>query len=516
MSLLQEKEAIKKASAAQSVTETSNNSKENIASKKNKKSRTTEEKFLYFESNVKTLALKFYEEQLPQGSEAFFETVHNVPSEEYQVLAITHDKDLVGDDFWEAAVEKKHFHVIVRKCDNGSFRVSTILNMLGIVYRRGLDDDLWKHHGAETTKNFTGYANYLTHETAEAMAEGKYIYEINEIISNQSIEMIRRIRDGYIRPDRSKVDEATLIALDKEAYERGLQGEDFDEWFHNLSFTIRRNCGMKTIKESYQIGLKKCFDLHKNENVPRVCLFVQGLGNDGKTTACRNALVDAMGITADRIEIVGSAGTGKFDYVNPRTEAIVIDDDTSKAVLSVADTHVTRLYGRGTANNPIWMGRYCLITSNKEFEDFMKDCGASQEHIKAAKTRFFIVKVEDGFLSIISTPSRGNIELLHQIKEDASKLLEYISNSIEEYHKMKAKNEDFEDLKKKYPSKEERHIQRIFDSMKKTLCDNGVKINDNDLMKFIRNASENDIKYYDFGNPKETMLFVNYKQKVKS
>lgn len=49
-------------------------------------------------SNVKTLALKVYDEQIPDGWEKLKERIKELKKAEYQCLGIKHDEDVLGDD----------------------------------------------------------------------------------------------------------------------------------------------------------------------------------------------------------------------------------------------------------------------------------------------------------------------------------------------------------------------------------------------------------------------------------
>lgn len=53
------------------------------------------------QSNVKTLALKVYDEQIPDGWDKLKERIKELKKDEYQCLGIRHDEDVLGDDFFE-------------------------------------------------------------------------------------------------------------------------------------------------------------------------------------------------------------------------------------------------------------------------------------------------------------------------------------------------------------------------------------------------------------------------------
>lgn len=64
------------------------------------------------QSNVKTLALKVYDEQIPDGWEKLVERIKELKKAEYQCLGIKHDEDYLGDDFFEPSTEKPHYHIL--------------------------------------------------------------------------------------------------------------------------------------------------------------------------------------------------------------------------------------------------------------------------------------------------------------------------------------------------------------------------------------------------------------------
>lgn len=182
-------------------------------------------------SSVYSLAVKCYDEQLLFGLQGLKDRIRQVDPGEYQVLAIVHDRDEVADGIWKSAKEKRHIHVITR-CSRreGRIRVSTLLDMLGICFRQGVDDILWVNHGVETVRDFAGYALYLTHETQAAIDAAKELYDLSEIISNLDEDGIKAVRAGYKRVTNRRVTQDDLEALDREAYDLGYSLGNFNEW----------------------------------------------------------------------------------------------------------------------------------------------------------------------------------------------------------------------------------------------------------------------------------------------
>lgn len=346
-------------------------------------------KILTMRSSVKTLSIKCYDEQMPSGWEDVQERIKSIDNSKYQVLAIKHDKDYNSDDYWEPSTEKAHYHIIIRVLNRQSAHVQTILNMLNIVYRKESDTVLWEQHGVETIKDFASMAVYITHDTEQAINDGKTHYELEEIASNLTIDEIKQVRDGYIRVSNTsgKVSIQELTELDELAKQMGYELKDFDEFYDSLSFQIRSNTKMRTIRESYERGVAK--RVRDNNEVLRLCIFIQGKANKGKTYASIKALSGIKTLT------VSGGKTGKFDALTASTGAIVIDDDVCPYLLNMADNYMCQAYRRNK-NNPFWCGQYFIVTSNLTFEEWVKACGIkSEEHIRALKTRFFICHIPD-------------------------------------------------------------------------------------------------------------------------
>lgn len=372
-------------------------------------------KILGIHQKVYAVAFKFYDEQLPWGEQEFIDAVRNSDKRMAQVLAIKHDRDVVTDGIWAVSTVKPHWHVLVRMTDrNRSMRVGTILNALRIQYRQGADDVLWQEHGVETVGNFGGYAVYLTHETEEAIRDAKERYDISEIVSNLTVDEIEQVRAGYIRvSEKRKLSQDELVALDKEAFEMGYNMQDFNLWYNSQPFAVRSNAKMKVIKESYDRGVQVRVDEHQEIN--RLCVFVQGGPNTGKTYASKKAL------DGKRILPIGGGGSGKFDLLRPDHEAIVIDDDVCPNLLNMTDNYICRAYKRNS-NNPAWAGRYFVVTSNLTFREWLEASGISTQdrwgqptaHYEAMKSRFFICRLKNdngvNRLACSSASNRGSAE----------------------------------------------------------------------------------------------------------
>lgn len=370
-------------------------------------------KCLSIDAKVNSLAIKIYVEQLPYGWDYTSNAIRMTDKKDFQVLAICHNRDTYSDEghFWKPAFEKPHYHIILRCVDRKKrIRVRTVLRQLGIEFRKDLDDDLWINHGVETVSKFSGYATYLTHETEDAINAGKELYGIDEIVSNLTVEEIQAIRDGYIRisNDARKVTTQDLVELDNTAFELGKDLKNFDDWYNTLPFTVRSNAKIKTIRESYGRGVNA--KIAEKSEVLRLCVYIQGAPNTGKTYGAKHAL------SGKRIYTVEGGGSGKFDDLRADHEAIIISDDVCPNLLNMTDNYICRAYKR-QSNNPAWAGNYFIVTSNLSFVDWLASCkiNVNSKHYDAMFSRFFVTEIkkkDDGtnYLALKSASTRGSVD----------------------------------------------------------------------------------------------------------
>lgn len=379
-------------------------------------------------SSVHSAAFKIYEEQLVYDWDYTMNAIKTAFKSSYmQVEGIMHYKDFLEDsNFWLPSIEKPHFHIIFRLVDRKDrIRIKKVLNALGIEFRQGLDDNLLKEHGCETVQNFSSYSLYLTHETEDAILDGKALYDLSEVVSNLTESELEQIREGYVRPsEKRKLTQAELISLDKEAYDKGFELADFEDWYNSLGFVVRSNAKMKIIKESYTRGVEA--RIRENKSLPRLCIFIQGAPNTGKTYAA------AHSIKGDYLS-VGGGGSGKFDNLKPSHNGIIIDDDICPNLLNMSDNYICKAYKRNK-DNPVWAGEYLIITSNLSFLEWLDSCGIKvkdmwgrlSEHAKAMQSRFYICELRQNLigqsrLACLSASTRGTqteqIERLNKFKE---------------------------------------------------------------------------------------------------
>ena len=389
-------------------------------------------KMLSIHSKVNAFAIKFYDEQLPYGWQITSDAIKSFDKEKVIVMAIRHDRDEQADGIWAVALEKPHYHVIFKLRDNKKKeRISTVLSKLQIYYRPQLDDSLIENHGIESIGSFTGYALYLTHETKDAIADNKEIYELSEIVSNLNEDEIKHVRDGFIRFSDigKKVAISKLEELDKNAFELGYKLKNFSEWYNSLPFAVRSHSKMKTIEESYSRGVQ--VRMEEGTEITRLCVYIQGSPNTGKTYAVKQALMGKQTL------MVSGGGTGKFDRLRPDHEAIIIDDDICPNLLNITDNYICRVYRRNSGN-PVWAGSYFIVTSNLTFDEWLETCGIkSAVHKNALATRFYICTVEQengvSRLALAQPSTRGSIEEQTQRADSFVKFQAIFNQTISQY-----------------------------------------------------------------------------------
>lgn len=393
-------------------------------------------KCLTIVSKVYSLAIKIYDEQLPYGLQYVIDVIKQTDPSLFHLILIVHSRDDYAEDgsFWKPAFEKRHIHILFRCVDRKKrIRVGWLLKQLGIYFRPGADDWLWSHHGVETINNFAGYATYLTHETEQAIRDGKALYDISECISNLTIDELKAVRDGYLRVNTGKkVTAKEMAEIDDVAYNLGKELGNFDKWYGTLPFEVRSHAKMKTVRESYNRGVNDRVSEHTE--ICRLCVYIQGEPNTGKTYASKKALA------GKEIHTVEGGGTGKFDSLRADHDAIIISDDVCPNLLNLTDNYICRVYKR-QSNNPAWSGSYFIVTSNLSFTDWLSEChiDVNSKHYKAMLSRFYVCEIKakgDGtnYLALKSASNRGSIEEQKQRAEMFMDFQKKFNEIMSDYH----------------------------------------------------------------------------------
>ena len=415
----------KKGAPAQATQEAPqpNKSTDNIAevSQKGKSSRKKELKNaggLAMGSKTNSLNIKIYEEQAEGGFDALKKRIKEIDPALYHAMMIVHDKDVKTspEDIFVEAFKKAHAHILIKKPGSEKSKdraqVSTMLNVLGINFSANEEGIvLWSNRGVERIKDLAESVMYLTHETDKAIADGKELYERNEIVSNLDDDVIDQFRDGYtsISHMKRRLTLEEQIELAEAAYNAGYALRNKVDWLQSLPLNVYKGSLRKTLEDKFDYGAKKYAEEHRD--LVRLAVFIKGAPNIGKTYAAYHAF-DDKGYKILTIDAGG--GSGKFDNLTSSHNVIIADDTTIENALGMTDNIICQPYRRGS-NNPFWTGQYIIITSNDDLDKWCKKCcNYDAEAIDALKTRLYVCEVieEQGRSRMICTkPStRGNKE----------------------------------------------------------------------------------------------------------
>lgn len=274
---------------------------------------------LQLKSVTATLAIKCYEEQLPNGSATLMDSVKNTDKNEFQIIAINHSR----------SSEKDHWHIIVRAVDNKKrFQVESMLKRLSIYFREGQDDVLLAERGVETVGDFTSYATYLLHQTVEAKRDGKASYDIADIVSNLSDDEIKQILGGYSITKRAIRKNEIEILIDR-AREAARSRINFYEFIDSLNITGLTEKQENDLRKAYAAGIRRLIEenyIVNRLNIRIVCNNNREMKNLVMDAACE-ALAGKRVIKATRqikynidasTDAIVTCATGFFDSADDK------------------------------------------------------------------------------------------------------------------------------------------------------------------------------------------------------
>lgn len=321
-------------------------------------------------SSSRTLAAKFYDDQLPNGEDAFIDAVKNTSSNERQILAVKHTK----------SVQKEHWHLIERLTDDSNnIYVNTALHDLGIYYRKGKDDSLIKKHGLETVGWFENYAAYLLHITDEAKADNKPEYKAEDIVSNLPLEEVKKIIAGYA-PKKQRMTRKDYVGKAKQAGENLLDFDLFINSFPMEDITINLRKAMLTeYKDSAERQLKK------QSNINRLNVYI----------CCKS---DDIGIF-DKVMVIAKQALSEKKAVIYPGEATNIRFDTEAIICKGRQNACStkRIIGISLKNDyRFWRGHYQIVVGS---DNEIYVSGYSRKKLKTEyRNDYFICHIEDGKL----------------------------------------------------------------------------------------------------------------------
>lgn len=417
-------------------------SKSQATSKKTRKKSKKKKVAVTFGSEPRTLALKFYPEQLldeksriqfmkcddatrqrwiDQLTREFIKQIKNFKYLDFQIAGILHDSDKVkaADDPFQISIEKAHWHLIIRRLSKKRFRVNRIIQLLGLHYikDKNFDDSaMWNNGGAEIIRDFASYFLYLTHETNQAITDGKHKYDRSEVITNFDETTRESLWQAGLRHQKkSNIDWDEINDL---AYNFGLNLKDFDPWIEaNLTVAEQANKNFRVVSKSYQRGLSE--GVAKIGHITRCSILIHGEGNLGKSYTSLEAL-KALHLNVYR----ASKGSGKYDNLSTSTDAMIFDDVAVSDARNVFDNLAVTLHRRNS-NDRAWLGNYAVVTTNDDPETFCRKmaCVNSTDElldvndpytrskidaINAIKQRLYICTIKNNRLIVESATVRGS------------------------------------------------------------------------------------------------------------
>lgn len=463
-------------------------SKSKTPSKSRKSKKTQKTKHLTINSRVRSLSLKFYPEQLLTSAErkkitkkdgrvdyklwsnaslledcksrlkksilnfaSAYATTERKDSKHrhhWQIASIAHDRDEVAneDDMFEPSAVKPHFHLILRDLNNNLFLVKRALDLLHLYYDKNKDSQLFFNGGAETVRDFNSYLLYLTHETEQAIRDGKEKYDISEIITNMSKAELHDLRAGYARVQKKdKLGDADWNKLANDVRDLGLHLKDFDDWTNRtLTFVQTTNSKFAKLQNLYSRSLQQ--GIEQYTNVTRCCILIHGIANDGKSYTSKHALTDILGLRT----YTAHTGSGKYDGLRSYHQAIVFDDRNMSDALSVCDNSATVLHARGSGNDKAWTGSYVVCLTNSSPNEFFQSQGLKDSQIEALASRFYVCHITsdrrlildylhgNDSVSGLYASKRGTADDIRKRNEMFARFADAFNELIKNYHPLDA------------------------------------------------------------------------------
>lgn len=415
-------------------------------SKKNKKVKKARHKKakVTFGSEVRSLALKFYPEQLldeksrlsfmkaddiqkqqviDQLTTAFTEQLKKIHYLDFEIAAILHDADTVkaADDPFAISIEKSHWHVIIKRASGKRFRVKRVIDLLGLTYIKDdsfNDVTMWNAGGAEIIRDFASYFLYLSHETTQSINDGKHQYDRSKVITNFDETTREALWQAGLR--HQKKTNLNWEEIDDLAYSYGLNLKDFDAWTRtNLTVEDRASKNYRVIQKTYEKGLSA--GVTRLGHITRCSILLYGSGNIGKSYTSLEAL-KALHLNTYR----ASSGSGKYDDLSNSTDAIVFDDVGVSDARNVFDDLAVKLHRRNSSDR-VWKGSYAVVTTNDDPQIFIQKMAgvrsndelfntddpyvqAKLKAIEAIKQRLYVCTIENNHLVVKSASVRGSKE----------------------------------------------------------------------------------------------------------
>lgn len=377
------------------------------------------------------------------------------------------------------AVDKPHCHAYFKVKTGKRTKFSTFLNDLravGIVLDRPDDLKLLKH----VIEDGNGFPNeqrlgqgesycivYGSHDTPVSKLEGKHIYDWNDphhFTTYTEDDFKRFLLEQRRLNDHSKSTSARVLSLNEmeqlmvEVRELGENGGDFDKWWYeDLPVQVRLGCSkLDEIRREYDYGIDQYLSDPKNTIMTRVCLYVKGPHDVGKTGSLALALSE-LGYPTYTVSAGGR--TGKMDNFKYWHKALVLDDTSVTGFFSYADDKICRAYKRNSGN-PLFACKFLVVTANEDISSYYAHIGGRiepnqgscwipelDEHFLGFKSRFICIDVNDkGEVTNIWHSFRGNLDRAHEKLALLEELLPVYIRNMAEYRQNRATGDALADI----------------------------------------------------------------------
>lgn len=381
------------------------------------------------------------------------EYLDNIEFKDGLFYGILHNKELntvLNEDVnFTEEKEEPHLHLVFYTANQ--IRPSTILRLLGIEILKE-NENLYTHGGfsyLNIKKHEVAKAIlYLNHNTEKAIIDNKPLYEISDIVTNDTeVEWYHKYSEEYSKYSEGLYinrfgqvqqvnEEDKLFDYFDELEKLGFEFGDFYKYIDSIPRRYKYKYYHK-LEEVYYRGVHRRLRMNYNLRVNRVAIFIHGGHGVGKTHACEYAL---QKLNRCFNTITSSSGTGGEDNIIPG-QSIIYDDRIPANCLDKADDKVCMTYRRNS-NNGVFSGDFFIINHNKSFDsafsEWWKSKGDPEDELsascKALKSRFFIIEVSDyGTITVVQVPTRAESEVQKEKIAKFNEFLKYFSEPIKHH-----------------------------------------------------------------------------------
>lgn len=430
-----------------------------------------------YETKVSAIHMRVYAEMFgaPDGTDGdeaveilhmHLSRISSIPRGQFFVDAAIHDMDYSHDDVLNPSPIKVHGHICLmvegRKADGRPKQLSLgsimrhLERFIGLRYRLEYPGTVVKRKKTEfgnfidverpgkpsdaadfrefqaikklrmgdstSPDSLSAMVAYLDHDTFDAREEGKYLYlpiGSNPYRYSNDVEFSRVLMARYHKSQDYERTKGKIVLsraewkmwLKDEAYDLGKRGGNCMAWYKSLPSTVQCGDYDKIIDKWYKMGADEYLQSDVGINNVRCCIFIQGAKDLGKT---HNSSLALRSLGLNVLEIDGGK-TGKFDNLTTDTGGLVVSDTGLSDYFACLDDKFCYLYRRN-CNNPLWCGKYLIITFNGTFDQYMSTFAHDMwdsdnmtfERKEALKSRLYLCTCYEDGLHIDVKADRGS------------------------------------------------------------------------------------------------------------